>query len=634
MSVRATSMRVSSVPRLTVPRRVLGLWRRARSTSLRAILQTVVGSVPLSFVLAFAVGISGVLAQHGGIAFGASTTLSIISGEVLVAYSGFQFVPAEDGLVLGPGYVIRTGAESRAFITFFEGSTVTIEPNSELSIQEALAEPDGDRVILLSQNIGRTWHVVASHLSPGSRYEVRTPASTAIVRGTAFELVVQLDQRGEPQTTTVVTEGAVGAKKQATVQTPAPQEVVVPAGFQQTTTRAAPVEPPKRQAEPKNKVTVETSAAGGTLVQDSAGRLNGITKDGKVILQTTGAQLKKTADGKVQVILPNVPDGKITTVVDKEKEKSEAPPPGAPGGGAAAGAPSAPGVPAAPAAPAAPQAVDVVTTVEQKNAPTVRVEERVSVQKDDDKKVVGVELGKGPAAGPTVRVIENARANVPTETVEKVVERIVERAKKEEAKRDGDDDDKSKSREEGSHFVPVIKNIPLPTFVTEKLKEIREEQKREEKRQEERREEQRQQDQQRQGGEPRRQEERRSEERREEKKDQGPPPPPHGFVPSVVLPSLPTFAPKKEEKREERREERREEQRTQEPRRTEEPRETQRPRPTAQQRSDQQGRNTPPRRDDDSDDDDADRGTGRRATATPGFVPTFELPRVPGGGRP
>src|SRR4029453_1956731 len=54
-----------------------------------------------------------------------------------------------------------------------------------------------------------------------------------------------------------------------------------------------------------------------SLVIDAQGRANGIDKNGKRHLQTPGARLVKTQDGKLQVVLPNVSDGRPEAQVRK-----------------------------------------------------------------------------------------------------------------------------------------------------------------------------------------------------------------------------------------------------------------------------------------------------------------------------
>jgi len=266
-------------------------------------LRVAVAGLSLAFVLAIALGATGAFTPKSQrVALGASTTVTIISGQVQVRHGATgDFVAADDGAILGPGDTVRTGSDARAVLTYFEGSTVEMEPGSELAIQTAQANPDGSTVIVMRQDLGVTWHVVTHLIQGDSKYEVHTTASTASVRGTAFTVGVDPDGT----TTETTTEGAVAnsdAQNTATVVTPPGQQTTTKTGERPT--------PPVPAPEPERKVTV-TIGDQNALVVDTLGRANGI-KNGKKILQTPGAQLA-IVDGHLVVTLPNVPDGALAT---------------------------------------------------------------------------------------------------------------------------------------------------------------------------------------------------------------------------------------------------------------------------------------------------------------------------------
>lgn len=262
-------------------------------------LRVGVAAIGLTFVLAIALGASGVLTPKAQrTAAGASTTLTILSGSVAIRAAGKDFAPAEDGAILAAGDAVRTGPDGRAVLTYFEGTTVEIEPSSELTIDRATAGTDGSTVLLMTQNVGRTWHVVTHLLSGNSRYEVRTPASTASVRGTQFEIAVTDDS-----TTVTTTEGRVATSDPAQTT-----EVLVTPGLTTTTKKGERPTPPVPAPEPERRVTV-TVADPNTLIVDPLGRANGF-KDGKLVVQTPGASVR-IVDGKLVVTLLNMPDGTL-----------------------------------------------------------------------------------------------------------------------------------------------------------------------------------------------------------------------------------------------------------------------------------------------------------------------------------
>lgn len=343
-----------------------------------------VGGVLMSFVLAMVIGVTGVIAPGGGAALGASTTLTIIGGDVQVSRQGAPFAAATDGAVLAPGDIIRTAADARAVLTYFEGSTVSIEPSSELAIDEASGAPDGSTVVVMTQNLGRTWHVVTKLIAGGSKYEVRTPAATASVRGTAFEVGVVRQANGATTTAIVTTEGAVAAAAPATAADPQPEPVVVPAGFQTTasSTERKPTAP-TLAPEPERRVTVSVSDTNSVVV-DPLGRANGY-KDGKLVLQTPGAQVVRV-DGKLTVTLPNLPDGKLSTVVGQPT-----------GAGANTNTNTNAG--------AAPADVQVTTTVEERGKAPATLTEMVKPAQDATTGVDVKQSGPGADATPNVRPV-------------------------------------------------------------------------------------------------------------------------------------------------------------------------------------------------------------------------------------
>ena len=232
----------------------------------------------------------------------AAAVLTVISGDVLMRSAGADFSSATDGAVLYVGSTIRTSADARAIITLFEGSTVELEPASDITIEEATRR-SGSTIIELAQSLGRSWHVVTHLTTADSRYEVKTPAATASVRGTAFEVVVD-----DSLTTTVTTtEGRV-----ATTDAAATSEVLV-SPDQTTTVHANSAPEPPRSAPDARRIVTVTAMSETSVVVDPFGRANGF-RDGRVVAQTPGARVR-VKDGAIVVTLPNVPDGAFATTV-------------------------------------------------------------------------------------------------------------------------------------------------------------------------------------------------------------------------------------------------------------------------------------------------------------------------------
>lgn len=184
-------------------------WRKASRS------RTVLIFTMLAFVLATTGAIALLFASP---AQANSSTVTVLDGQVLVRHGNGSYAPIPDGDVVGAGDSVRTAAGSHGVLTLFDGTTIELEPETELSIETLLASATGDKVVVISQVLGRTWNVVTRLVSQNSRYEIKTPASTAAVRGTAFEVVVFADG----STTTSTTEGDVATTAQGGEATSSP----------------------------------------------------------------------------------------------------------------------------------------------------------------------------------------------------------------------------------------------------------------------------------------------------------------------------------------------------------------------------------------------------------------------------
>ncbi len=120
------------------------------------------------------------------------TILSVTEGEVSVMKEGTDdWVGATSGTELDIGYAIKTGGNSSAEITFFDGSTMEMEAGTEIEILSLdLACDTGVTSITLEQTIGTTISRVTKLLDPKSSYEVETSTGVAGVRGSILIVTV------------------------------------------------------------------------------------------------------------------------------------------------------------------------------------------------------------------------------------------------------------------------------------------------------------------------------------------------------------------------------------------------------------------------------------------------------------
>jgi hypothetical protein len=75
-------------------------------------------------------------------------------------------------------------------LTFFDGSTIRLEPDTNIEIQEIKQNDDESADIVLRQSVGTTWTSVAGGGDTVSYYRLETPAAVAEVQGTLFTTAV------------------------------------------------------------------------------------------------------------------------------------------------------------------------------------------------------------------------------------------------------------------------------------------------------------------------------------------------------------------------------------------------------------------------------------------------------------
>ena len=127
------------------------------------------------------------LVLTGGATTVHAATLTVFEGEIEQQVGG-EWLPLADGALLAEGTHLRSGETGSAVLTFFDGSTASLAPNTELLLE--LASTDGARRIRLQQFAGRLWNDVAPDDRAGALYAVQTPDAVVTAHGTLFETVV------------------------------------------------------------------------------------------------------------------------------------------------------------------------------------------------------------------------------------------------------------------------------------------------------------------------------------------------------------------------------------------------------------------------------------------------------------
>ncbi len=214
--------------------RVFEAMSRVRLTLAFLIAVLVIASLPVA-------GLSA-----AGRAQSAQATVTALDGTVTVQTGASGALRAAvSGEAVGVGDRVLTGDPGRALLTFFDGSEQELGPNTEVLLQALGDSPGGGLLIQIAQASGVTVNRVAQ-LGQNSSYELQTPNTTAVVRGTVFDarIALDLDTRRVLSEEFSVVEGVVEVRLGQEVRTlnPGDQLRIVPsAGGGIETVGPAPV---------------------------------------------------------------------------------------------------------------------------------------------------------------------------------------------------------------------------------------------------------------------------------------------------------------------------------------------------------------------------------------------------------
>jgi hypothetical protein len=95
---------------------------------------------------------------------------------------------------IGTGDSLKTGEDGYVLITFFDGSVMEVEADTEISVEELSEASGGSTTVRINQVIGNTLNRVENLVDSSSKYEVETLAGSAVVRGTIFSMAVDRDR--------------------------------------------------------------------------------------------------------------------------------------------------------------------------------------------------------------------------------------------------------------------------------------------------------------------------------------------------------------------------------------------------------------------------------------------------------
>lgn len=134
-----------------------------------------------------------------------------VEGEVDMTDARGRRTRLKTGDSLARGAVLKTGAQDSLSLGFLDDSRVLIKSNSEVRLESSFeVARDKTRNVLIELRHGALENEVVKRSSSGGRFEIRTPAGIAAVRGTSFRVAAS-----EAKTSTEVLAGAVKLRNRA-----------------------------------------------------------------------------------------------------------------------------------------------------------------------------------------------------------------------------------------------------------------------------------------------------------------------------------------------------------------------------------------------------------------------------------
>jgi len=273
-------------------------------------LRRVAVPVALALVLVIAASFGAVNFLSPSSALASQCTLSLLSGSVQYQEPGSaKWQSGTDGIVLAAGTRIRTSSDSHALLTFFEGSTLRLEADTDVEIREIERGEQQTTVIVLKQWTGRTWSRVVKMTDQGSRYEIETPTAVAAVRGTLFTTAV--DETGSTEVAT--TSGLVSVMAQG-------EEVLIPPKQKTHVSAGKAPTPPETADAPGAEIVISVDRNAVVSVIDPTGASTGYLPGGIEFNQIPGSESASTPSGHQRITINEPVSGEYTVILRYTKE--------------------------------------------------------------------------------------------------------------------------------------------------------------------------------------------------------------------------------------------------------------------------------------------------------------------------
>ncbi len=258
-------------------------------------VRVIVGAVVLIALVGGALFVNlPLLRVRGAYGLVDETTLTVHQPEVQVQRPGEAFITVTGDVPVRLGDRIRTGPEGYATVTYFDGSTTTLDPGTDIILRRLDKLPDGGAQISFHQEAGRTWNRVQHLVDANSRFEGTTASAVAFVRGTEFILTVTGDGRtiveAVSETTFVEANGVT---------------VELPPGFLTTVTQGQAPATPVPAPPARFGFRIDVQGPAQPFLVDNVNRSAGFQPDTGIYgSQIPGAKLT-AGDGSVSLLVPN-----------------------------------------------------------------------------------------------------------------------------------------------------------------------------------------------------------------------------------------------------------------------------------------------------------------------------------------
>jgi ferric-dicitrate binding protein FerR (iron transport regulator) len=155
-----------------------------------------------SLVLAGFFAADGAMAQSASKIGVASAVKNRVEGSI-----GGGARPLAAGSAVFAREVVRTGEESTAQLLFLDETSLSIGPQSEVTLDRFVFDPNrGAGNVVLNATRG-AFRFVSGSQQPSS-YQVRTPVATIGVRGTIFDMYLAKNNQGQTVLVVILVEGS------------------------------------------------------------------------------------------------------------------------------------------------------------------------------------------------------------------------------------------------------------------------------------------------------------------------------------------------------------------------------------------------------------------------------------------